>query len=1485
MRYLVLLLLLAVAPVWAVNYVWREAETADKSNFPLTLADGKLNRNGEPENLISGGKWVMTGFDPTEHKDEDPDLEWSYNFTIPKKDDYKFWLRVGWEYARAPLQWRVDGGEWQKIGTRTRTRDMIELGFWLEIGWLNPATLTLDAGPHTLDMRVVEFGGSAKSPECRLALDVVAFVPGDWTPCAALKPGEEPSGPTDEKAAASVFTLPTAKGAADRTEVSLTGLWQVCRDDDPDMMQGTYDPQTKLPPANAQHWRGAFIPANQWQPLPAANEYAHRVWYRARVQVPAAYAGRGFLLHCFGTNWIASVVVNGQYCGFTKSVRVPWDIDITQAVKPGQVNEVCIGIKDLWYGIDGMGKPIDDVRNMPLGFVQKFAKVVAPFFPSTKGDADGTVCGITDWVNFVAAGAVYTQNVAIRPSVAKKTLTVVATVLNPTDKDVEVAVGAESILESSGLVEHTIPPVPATIPAGKSVEVTLAAPWANPKLWWPDVDPAPIYRLRTTLTRAGVPVDIFEHEQWYGFREITLDGIYFRVNGERRNFWNLLGGLHGGTLDEKLANFRAEGNRFERFSADISLGPQLGPRCYQLDWTDKHGVAGRLSTMIDGMSIAFNLRNPVTWENFNAHIDQVTRAYRNHPSVMVYSLENELLLINGRLGCGDMPMVEGRAKAMQDIAHRNDPTRPCMMDGAGALQDNYLDICNTHYAEDGFVPNNAEPLGDTDANAPGVTKDPSWRGDNSSAFEGLWKWDHQRPYCAGEIAYFSGDNIDHAWIGGETAAQDRTQARIAYARYIRYLLERYRWNDVAMVCPWVGDPGMAYARPAMSALAAFTREYNTCFFAEKPFTRTVKVFNDTFSHEPVTFTWTLDVNGKKVGGGTQQMTIAPGFGQVTTITATLPAVAARTPLQLILEVAQPGSPSFRDVKEYAIYPAPKPLKAAHPVFLLGDPTFAGKLATLGVTAKPISTLAEAAAGSLVVIAPHTTPLPAVTEFVKAGGRVVCLEQSAPFEGDTLPAPLTVAHVAKKPVFAYWVFPAGMESPLFTGMAEADFANWAGFTPTADTLWDKPAGLARPWLVAGNGLHQTAMVEEKSGAGIVLATQMQVGGRWDTDPAARRLLANMLAYADGYTDPARPVSVFATPHSGIEKFVNGLGCRLRDDRPLEKAVLSPAETPVLVVQANRDNLETLNDHRADVDKYVAAGGWIMLWGVEPDALHAFNRLVGAAHVLREFRAERVALRRDPMTTGLDNTEFAMLSKEKLAEWESMLRVSQDIFTYCVDAADDVAPFCFGPPNAEYKFGDGGGALATVNGFTNADFWKYIDQGWAPKPGTPFVTYTLPGPCTLSRVNIWNNANYNTIKELDIVVDGKTVATVTLPDGSGAVETTLPDLPATATVSLTPKSYYHGDGGMVGLDMVQLTRKTPEWAAGKVVPLTENGGLVCYPRGKGGFVLNQLKLAVNDTNDYVAKRQRIVTALLHNMGASFDEIKAVEEGPGDVEVPGE
>ena len=88
-----------------------------------------------------------------------------------------------------------------------------------------------------------------------------------------------------------------------------------------------------------------------------------------------------------------------------------------------------------------------------------------------------------------------------------------------------------------------------------------------PKLWFPDDDPANMYRLVSKITLDGKPVDL--HEQKFGFREITIDGKYIRINGLRRNFWNLLSCLKGSTPDDMLDHFKKGNNRFERFCALI----------------------------------------------------------------------------------------------------------------------------------------------------------------------------------------------------------------------------------------------------------------------------------------------------------------------------------------------------------------------------------------------------------------------------------------------------------------------------------------------------------------------------------------------------------------------------------------------------------------------------------------------------------------------------------------------------------------------------------------------------------------------------------------------------------------------------------------------------------------------------------------------------------------------------------------------------
>src|SRR5438270_4248127 len=60
-------------------------------------------------------------------------------------------------------------------------------------------------------------------------------------------------------------------------------------------------------------------------------------WYRAAVNVPAAYKGRHTWLHFGGVNYSAQVWVNGHDAGTMRGAFIRGDFDITAWVKPGSV--------------------------------------------------------------------------------------------------------------------------------------------------------------------------------------------------------------------------------------------------------------------------------------------------------------------------------------------------------------------------------------------------------------------------------------------------------------------------------------------------------------------------------------------------------------------------------------------------------------------------------------------------------------------------------------------------------------------------------------------------------------------------------------------------------------------------------------------------------------------------------------------------------------------------------------------------------------------------------------------------------------------------------------------------------------------------------------------------------------------------------------------------------------------------------------------
>ena len=74
----------------------------------------------------------------------------------------------------------------------------------------------------------------------------------------------------------------------------------------------------------------------------------------------------------------------------------------------------------------------------------------------------------------------------------------------------------------------------------------------------------------------------------------------------------------------------------------------------------------------------------------------MTKAYRNHPSVIFYQIENELVYINGmNIYGGDLPLIEREMLEVYKAGKANDPTRPVHYQSARDAA--YVDMVSVMY--------------------------------------------------------------------------------------------------------------------------------------------------------------------------------------------------------------------------------------------------------------------------------------------------------------------------------------------------------------------------------------------------------------------------------------------------------------------------------------------------------------------------------------------------------------------------------------------------------------------------------------------------------------------------------------------------------------------------------------------------------------------------------------------------------------------
>ena len=1441
-------LFLALSVAAASDAVWIEGEAPSANPKPEIF---KAQGVEHPE-FLSGGKWLMGLVEAGAVAQTVPEtgLEFDYSFSIAKAGDQQVWARVGFEFARAPFEWRIDGGDWKKAAPGELTSDLYQLGFFCEAGWLNLGESNLTAGEHKITFRLLPSKNEkGELQRILFALDAICITEGKFVPNGKFQPGQEWREAMDREAEQNIFQFP-AKSAEHKAQavLKLGGIWQIARHDE----QTPGETAAPIPglPENPV-WKGIRVPGDKGELRPDML-FAHRVWYRAKVNIPDDWKGNSFYLVFPANNLNTTLLVNGQFMGFDKNPLARLQFDISKAVKPG-INEIAVGIKDAWYGY--ASDPNDPmvlrkVWNLPPKFFSSgFQKLVYPIWNTHQS-------GILGTPELVAAGPAYAADVFVKTSVARKELGVEVTLKNPGAAPLSGELVCEAVNEKSGEVEFTAPPQAFSLGADKEQVLDFATKWEFPKLWWPD-DPN-TYRLRTTVNVAGNPVDV--KETLFGFREWTIDGVALKLNGVRWQGMSECGIAEAKTPEEWLAKLHDPKSHYgfgRMWMTDHSgyfwLGKDAGET---LEMMDRGGGVIRRSGHLDGQLVGYEPGIlPELGKNWLDHLAIWIKGERNHPSIFIWSIENELNFINAR-NCGRLDIWEPILAKGWEVAQKADPTRPVMIDGGGATRAQTLPIHGDHYSTKAF------------GNYPQLAYE-------ANADQKPWTWDQKRPKFIGEELFAAGINPAYAYFGGEQVFKGKSGNRPAVGIAMQVISEGYRWYGITGCDFWQAPSDSDDSQyNSWSLRAVLVRQWDNTFGSGQTAKRTLGIFNNTRFPDPLTLSWKLTVGGKEIASKSSVHNVAPGMDEKFDIELAMPTVKAREEGELVLTLSAAGQEIFRSIKTISVLPpATLTAKIKPGELFVHDPK--GKV-TPALQAQKIpftplnSLVAPPVPGKIWLVGPDALTASDSTSsafgaYALAGGRVIILEQETPLKYQGLvpaaiPAQENLGRIA---------FTEDAAHPLLRGLQDKDFFTWEPGEVVYKNAYLKPERGARSLVQCNEALLNSALLTIPVGEGLVTLSQLVVGEKLPTNAVAQTLLANALSYSATYKLELQKTTAAADPQ--LLKVLDSINLQY-SAVPDPLAAMSAGK--VAVVSATPANLKSLADNPDKVKEFNDAGGWIVLNGLTPDGLADFNKLVGFEHMIRPFQRERVNLAspRSRWLAGVALSDVALSSSERIFPFQDGTFVASDIFSYIVDL-DDIAPFGKWNKESYNRFGAG---------FVQADGWKYILNH--PAIDAPYVlTFDKP-----QEVVSWTwdgNTNYDATSQVDVIPDANETAKRVFEVRENGEATALlvePPLVATSLAfrhakhTTTPAKQQNG-ATFLGLDNLQLMAKRPADFHARVKPMLNIGGMVEYPRGKGGIILCNLRF--KDTEEVPAnatKKRSVLASILRNLGSPFGGGKTVIAG---------
>ncbi|XHR31306.1 MAG: glycoside hydrolase family 2 TIM barrel-domain containing protein [Chthoniobacteraceae bacterium] len=547
-------------------------------------------------------------------------------------------------------------------------------------------------------------------------------------------------------------------------------------------------PGAEKPDAPDEQWQAVGLPHSFSLPYFGSPKfYVGYGWYRKHFTTPSSWSGRRINLEFDGVFQVADVFVNGKSAGRHEGGYTGFILDITDAVNPGD-NTVAIRVNNLW-----------NARLAPRAGEHVFSG------------------GIYRNVRLVVTSPLHvawygTSVTTPQISAASATVNVKTEVVNESPIPTTATLKTE-IVDAANQVVAEMTSTQAVAARSTAVFDQTSRPVARPKLWSPE-HPY-LYHVNTTLLKGSATADRFVSPLGFRWLKFTADQGFF-LNGEHRY-------LKGTNVHQDHAGW-GDAVADSGFSRDVNLVKEAGfdfirgshyphaPAFVQacdeegvLLWSENAfwGIGGFKP---DGYwDCGAYPANPADQPEFEASVKrqlgEMIRMYRNHPSVIVWSMGNETFFSDKAV----MPKVKTFLKELVIFSHQCDPTRPVAIGGAQRpLNEDRIDLVGdvAGYNGDGSsqaafqnpgVPSVVSEYGSTTAIRPGKYE-PGWGSlakDNGQAVY---------PWRAGQAIWCM---FDHGSIAGANLG------RMGIVDYFRIPKRAWYWyrNEYRHIPPppWPGN--------------------------------------------------------------------------------------------------------------------------------------------------------------------------------------------------------------------------------------------------------------------------------------------------------------------------------------------------------------------------------------------------------------------------------------------------------------------------------------------------------------------------------------------------------------------------------------------------------------------------------------------------------------------------------------------------------